>query len=261
MNPPQNNYETLYGVGLLDDLHNFFPALLYDSSSFRTVQDVLGYIQRQSRARFDLFSYGLREYQAQNVRFSRTLSNIHSIGQLPHSNLAQSPVRVEINIDESHDNDADTESEGEENSPPAQAPIPTYTPETAIANILLQMLSSSREIPSLTTRNIIMPLLSQGQRNQFLEPVIVRPTQQQIEQGTTVGNVASDQDLSCSICQDRLLPEQEGRKLNACGHWFHKTCIDTWFERAVQCPVCRHDVRESNMNSLNVRESNTHISQ
>jgi hypothetical protein len=39
-----SNYETLYGVGLLDDVHNYFPALLYDSDSFRTVQDVLQYV-------------------------------------------------------------------------------------------------------------------------------------------------------------------------------------------------------------------------
>lgn len=251
MASPQNNYETLYGVHLLDDLHNFFPALLYDSSSFRSVQDVLGYIQRQSRARFDLFSYGLREYQsshspAQNLRFSsRTLSNLQSIGQLSHSNLAHGPVRVEINLDQTEDNDADTESEDEAQAPSpsrGSSPLLTTTPETAIASLLLQMLSSSREIPSLTTRNILMPLL--GQRNQFLEPVVVRPTVEQVEQNTTVGRVASDQDISCSICQDTLQPEQEGRKLNACGHWFHKTCIDTWFERAVHCPVCRHDIRE-----------------
>ncbi len=59
---PNSNYETLYGVGLLDDLHNYFPALLYDSSSFESVQDVLGYIHQQTRNRFDLFSYGQREY-------------------------------------------------------------------------------------------------------------------------------------------------------------------------------------------------------
>lgn len=169
---------------------------------------------------------------------------------MSHSNLVHpaNPIRVEINLDETQDNDADTEGE-EEGTTNTQAPAPNNTnAEAAIASILLQMLSSSRELPSLTTRNILMPLLTQ-RTNTFLEPVIVRPTPQQIEQNTTAGNIASDQDIICSICQDNLQPEQEGRKLNACGHWFHKTCIDTWFQRDVHCPVCRHDVRESTSSS------------
>ena len=78
----------------------------------------------------------------------------------------------------------------------------------------------------------------------FLQPVPVRPTNEQIQANTTVGNLASDEEHACAICQDNLQPEQEGRKLNACGHWFHKHCIDTWLEGNVHCPVCRHDIRE-----------------
>jgi E3 ubiquitin-protein ligase RNF38/44 len=61
--------------------------------------------------------------------------------------------------------------------------------------------------------------------------------------------VASDEPVTCVICQDTLSPEQEGRKLLACGHWFHRTCIDTWFTRNVRCPNCRHDVRWDIVNS------------
>jgi len=78
----------------------------------------------------------------------------------------------------------------------------------------------------------------------FLQPVVVRPTPEQIEANTTVGNLVSDTEHSCAICQDALQSDQEGRKLNACGHWFHKHCIDTWLEGNVHCPVCRHDIRE-----------------
>ena len=80
--------------------------------------------------------------------------------------------------------------------------------------------------------------------DQFLQPVVVRPTAEQIAANTTVGNLVSDTDHSCAICQDQLTSDQEGRKLNACGHWFHKTCIDTWLGTNVHCPVCRHDIRE-----------------
>ena len=59
-----HEYENLYGSALLDDLHNFYPALLYDSTSFTNVQQVLLYVQAQTRQRFDLFSRGLNSYRA-----------------------------------------------------------------------------------------------------------------------------------------------------------------------------------------------------
>ncbi len=268
---PHSNYETLYGVGLLDDLHNFFPALLYDSSEFHSVQDVLRYIQQQSRARFDLFSYGLREYQASHSpprasvlsagRSFDQLRLLQHIGQRNPSNLRSPTQIVRVNLDESQGHDADTEEEIEEEEstvqPQAVSPSPTNTltaTENGIASLLLELLNVSStartpsvlEAPSIltTTRNLWLPLTSQ-RTNTFLEPVIIRPSPEQIQQHTTVGNVASDQDITCAICQDNLQPEQEGRKLNVCGHWFHKICIDTWFERNVHCPVCRHDVRVS----------------
>lgn len=55
-------YESLYGVGVLDDIHNYFPALLYEPTSFQTVPEVLGYVQLQTRRRFDLFSLGRAAY-------------------------------------------------------------------------------------------------------------------------------------------------------------------------------------------------------
>lgn len=61
-------YETLYGVGLLDDIHNYFPALLYEPTSFQTVPEVLTYVQLQTRRRFDLFSLGRGAYMRNQVR-------------------------------------------------------------------------------------------------------------------------------------------------------------------------------------------------
>lgn len=97
------------------------------------------------------------------------------------------------------------------------------------------------------TSQLLLSLLT-GRRglgmDTFLQPVAVRPTVEQIAANSTIGNLVSEEEHSCAICQDTLNPDQEGRKLNICGHWFHRTCIDTWFERDVHCPVCRHDIRE-----------------
>lgn len=97
---------------------------------------------------------------------------------------------------------------------------------TALANLLLR--SENAFIPNM-------------------EPVIVRPTEEQIAGATLLGNPDSDHD--CAVCQDIISSEQQGRKINHCGHWFHKDCIDPWFQQNVQCPVCRYDIRETTQGS------------
>jgi len=240
-----SNYETLYGVHLLDDLHNYFPALLYDSSSFRNVQDVLTYIQRQTRNRFDLFSYGLREYVSthpqpaaqpavsyrQVVQTSGSVlanaSTVNSTFQPSPRPAARPPANIQVDVTQFLQQQDEEDAEEEE-----------VLPTDNITRALLSLL----QIPQTAlTRNYV---LGPQAMDQFLQPVPVRPTQEQIDANTTVGNLVSDTEHSCAVCQDSLTSEQEGRKLNACGHWFHRGCIDTWLNTNVNCPVCRHDIRE-----------------
>jgi hypothetical protein len=247
-----DRYETLYGVHFLDDLHNYFPALLYDSSSFQSVQGVLRYIQEQTRARFDLFSYGQREYLSTNPAAAPSVPVVRRVvrsslgGSVPEAGgstastlltpptLASQgtrPMTIDLSLTQfiqSEDHDGDNEDE-EEALPPL---------ETALSRALLNLL----QIPP--TPFVRGAGFGQRGLDQFLQPVEVRPTPEQIAANTTVGNLVSDTDHSCAICQDTLTAEQEGRKLNACGHWFHKACIDTWLNGNVHCPVCRHDIRE-----------------
>lgn len=42
----------------------------------------------------------------------------------------------------------------------------------------------------------------------------------------------------CSICMDSFRENQEIGKLG-CNHFFHKECIEKWFERKNTCPTCR----------------------
>lgn len=78
-----SSYEVIYGAGLLDDLHNYFPALLYDAPSrFSNVQSVLTYIQAETRRRFDLFSAGASRYTRQEP--------------LRPTAAAQAPLRAEV---------------------------------------------------------------------------------------------------------------------------------------------------------------------
>lgn len=55
-------YVRVYEVPLLDDIHNYFPDVLYNSSRFTSVPLLLAYVQDQVRSRFNLFDYGRRQY-------------------------------------------------------------------------------------------------------------------------------------------------------------------------------------------------------
>jgi len=54
------NYDYVYNVGLLDDLHNYFPAFLYDSGRFQTPVQVFSYLRSQLNSRFNLPNFGAR---------------------------------------------------------------------------------------------------------------------------------------------------------------------------------------------------------
>jgi hypothetical protein len=47
------------------------------------------------------------------------------------------------------------------------------------------------------------------------------------------------------FCQDAIDTSARCRRLRACQHTYHQTCIDTWFQESVHCPSCRHDIRVS----------------
>ena len=58
------DYQVVYGVGLLDDVHNYFPSLLYEQGRFQTLPQVLSYVRSQMNSRFNLFAYGASLHRA-----------------------------------------------------------------------------------------------------------------------------------------------------------------------------------------------------
>lgn len=59
----------------------------------------------------------------------------------------------------------------------------------------------------------------------------------------------------CLICR---APFEEGdvvRRLNNCSHYFHCSCIDSWFELRNTCPICRHVI--TNDSSENIENNAT----
>lgn len=112
-------------------------------------------------------------------------------------------------------------------------PLPQRVPvvESPLNDPLTQLLLRAMLVPATTPA----PL--------FWDPVPVAPTAQQIALASTVYTAPTRLETPCTICQDTLVEGDTVRKLNYCNHFFHKNCIDTWFMRHVDCPVCRHDIR------------------
>jgi len=65
-----NNYVRMYDVSILDDIHNFFPAFLYDQARFTNMPDVFAYVNQQMDNHFNIFNRAQREYNQRNVRVS-----------------------------------------------------------------------------------------------------------------------------------------------------------------------------------------------
>ena len=188
---------------ILNEIHTYFPALLYDNN-FQTVPDVFSYIRHQMRARFDVYSTQREERRPQRQRGSPW------------------PPR---------------------NSRPQRRPPPPVTPvvQTYVAHP--QPLSAADIGAMYDFNTILYRALGVPVPGNFSDPVPVRPTRAQIDAGSTLHTNLHESEAPCSVCQDAIRAGETSRRLNHCSHTFHQNCIDTWYQRNVHCPVCRHDIR------------------
>lgn len=218
-----SDYENYYNITLLDDLHNYFPDILY-SQQFEN-NPLVSYIRSQARSRFDLFTNAINNHNNNRVVRSEQQSNYTT----PRSNVtnAQPPattrdsIRVTYTLDEI-DNSI------------------SLSQEDSLLNPLTTLLTAAL-YPQ--TNTMMFPTLRRQPQASFMESVVVRPTREQINNGSSIVEVTNNTD-NCAICQDCL--NQDGRqvrRLNACHHMFHDSCISTWFNNNVRCPTCRHDIR------------------
>ena len=90
------------------------------------------------------------------------------------------------------------------------------------------------------TVNAATTLLSLNIPTNFMDPVVVRPSAEQITAATeSVAQILPD--TSCPICQDALT--SNAVRIRHCNHTYHQSCLDSWFTMSPRCPVCRYDVR------------------
>ena len=236
--------QNIYPVQLLNDLHNYFPDILYNSGRFRNVQDLLDYI----RSVADTSPYARGQAQYNNRQTARSVATAHPSRQNSYP-VGPPPPAAPV--------------------PPPAAPVSVAAshappPSTAFSQVYLNTMFDDGT-PVTTTRvrmplngigsNALMTTLLSGlfsdimgsgpNLNTFLnERVAVYPTNEEIETATSRYNATRRQEDICAICQDDIEANQDMRRINHCGHYFHRDCIDTWFQGNVHCPTCRHDIRE-----------------
>jgi hypothetical protein len=208
-----------YGVQLFDDLHNYLPGLLYHPEQFNSVRECLEYIQDRARHNFNLYDANRRNFTIDNdsqseideieERYNRRERVIRETTNQTSEELLQTLLNEFMNT-----------------SIPSQQNRSSTRP-----NLFSNILSMYTATIPLTT----VPLTQQ------MEPVIVQPTQNQINAATNIISTTATSEI-CSICQESLA-NSEVRRIHHCRHMFHRQCIDRWFEQNVRCPVCRHDIR------------------
>lgn len=60
---------------------------------------------------------------------------------------------------------------------------------------------------------------------------------------TVVEAGPEDAEEECPICLHVVKAGDSVRQLGACGHTFHRSCIDLWLLRRADCPLCKHAVK------------------
>lgn len=239
--------QNIYPVQLLNDLHNYFPDILYNSGRFRNVQDLLDYIR--SVADTSPFARGQAQYN--NRQNSRVATGSMPAPSRQNSYPPVGPVQPPV----TSGGGSAAASVGAPGAgggfshvylntffdEPPVAPAPTATR----IRVPLNGLGSNALMTTLLS-GLFSDIMNPGvnMNNFFNERVPVYPSNEEIESATSRYNASRRQEDICAICQDDIEANQEMRRLNHCGHYFHRDCIDTWFQGNVHCPTCRHDIRE-----------------
>jgi hypothetical protein len=81
----------------------------------------------------------------------------------------------------------------------------------------------------------------------FFQNIVVRPTQEQIENSTELiqfNRETENVNTSCPITLDDFQDGENVRRIKHCRHTFNEPQLINWFRCNVRCPVCRYDIRD-----------------
>jgi hypothetical protein len=250
------SFETPYGFTLLDELHNFFPELLYDELLF---QDLLPrYIRVRTHelfpAAFTRQQNMYRLYLASNRR-TRAVQWLQPAPVVsPQTNVVSTgaPAPTHAPVPEPTPATPSTPVRTQRPRVTPNAPVRPTRANDVLSEFVSALMSMplSNEIPSLQGLNINQntgPIWTYMggtfDLGNLWSDVEVRPSAEQIDAGSELVNqTAIPADVTCAICLDRG-ERSQWRRLH-CSHYFHCDCISRWFAQNVVCPVCRADIRD-----------------
>jgi hypothetical protein len=237
--------QNVYSIQLLNDLHNHFPEILYNPGRFQNIQDLLLYIRNV--ADDSPYMRGYTEYA-------------RHINRQTQINLPNTVPRFTVPLQSVPLQSVPLQSVPLQSVPlqsvPIQTTVRTTTIPTRQTNNINSLLSNNQLLINTLLGEIFGDLVEpiiRGNVQDFLnQRVVVKPTVEEIENATLLYTASNNLEDSCAICQDEITTNQEVRRLHHCSHYFHRDCIDVWFQENVHCPTCRHDIREVQENNRNM---------
>ena len=277
------HYETVYGFEMLDNIHNFFPELIYDETMFNDdyhawmrfrMQALFPIVYIRQHNMYDIYHSRDRRSQYEQWRRSRLLTAHHPTTPATPATTPATPT-TPVTTPATPTSTPSTPlviplprvmglslapalSIGRTSSPVTpHAPIQRHEEPVrrmrmrqsippVVANpmedLLNRILMTSVSADTAIEANLLSIFTNSITPANLWEDIEVVPTSTQIETGSIILETSGvPSDTVCAICQERSIT-MTWRKLN-CEHYFHKSCIDTWFGHNVKCPVCRTDVR------------------
>jgi hypothetical protein len=106
--------------------------------------------------------------------------------------------------------------------------------------------TNRRQSNQRNTNNILGNIFLNDIVRSFYDPVVVRPSDQEIQTAlinTTFGSIVNPINNSCPISLERFEHNTNVSQIIHCGHIFNPSDLNVWFQTNVKCPVCRYDIR------------------
>jgi hypothetical protein len=225
--------QSAYGIPLLDDLHDVFPEILYDTEMFVN-NALVEFIRTRMRTTFP------SEFVRHQTRFR--IQNRPPRVRTAAATISAPPTIPTVRV----------------SSPHPRTPPLTSTRFTVPLTNGFQSIASLFDMDGISAglgaglgaglTEILRTAIHTEIPPADLTPVPVRPSSEDIRHATIVTTIEPAADVVCAVCQDHQPPQNssnEWRIIRHCNHRFHKSCIDRWFNSGhVNCPTCRFDIRD-----------------
>ncbi len=257
------NVGSIYGIPIIDDIHRYFPDLLYNNSRFTSLPVLMEYIRYQMSYHFNTYNRMYMEYWR-----NRAPDMSNSVPPHPATNSAHAipttPIIQAMPREMQEALDALLNPLGSNATTRTATPIlsgmNTYMDDEILLNGFSTPVrpTNNNEPPQINRltsalHNIFpnLPGFGEGRPAVFMaaRTYHMRPLNMDvpetaglspldIERTTHIEQRAEGQ---CPICYDDY-SGNDLRAINQCNHAFHIECIDRWFSNHNTCPMCRANV-------------------